>query len=106
MNTIWSIKDSSGNEITDQSLIEYAAFLHFKQHFEEPKSAHIGDQLKVLKLYPSFFTPEEGFQIDRPVSLEEYENVLKGFKKERSPGPDGRSIDLFLKFFISWALIY
>jgi len=38
--------------------------------------------------------------IYKEVSLQEIEKVLKSFAKDKSPGPDGWIVELFLAFFL------
>ena len=35
----------------------------------------------------------------KPISAQEVEAILKGFKKDKSPGPDGWPVEFFLAFF-------
>jgi hypothetical protein len=44
-------------------------------------------------------TTEEALAIESPCTKEELLEVIKGFKKEKSPGPDGWSVELYLHFF-------
>jgi hypothetical protein len=42
---------------------------------------------------------EEARALETPCTKEEILEVIKGFKKEKSPGPDGWSVELYLHFF-------
>jgi hypothetical protein len=44
-------------------------------------------------------TDEEARALEAPCTKEEIYQVLKGFKKEKSPGPDGWTVELYLHFF-------
>jgi hypothetical protein len=44
-------------------------------------------------------TVEEARALNNPCTLEELHQVLKGFKKEKSPGPDGWTVELYLHYF-------
>jgi hypothetical protein len=44
-------------------------------------------------------TTEEALALEAPCTKEELFEVLKGFKKEKSPGPDGWSVEFYLHFF-------
>jgi hypothetical protein len=44
-------------------------------------------------------TNEEALALESPCSKEELFAVLKGFTKEKSPGPDEWSVELYLHFF-------
>ena len=36
----------------------------------------------------------------KPITLQEVESILRGFKKDKSPGPDGWLVEFFLAFFV------
>ena len=42
---------------------------------------------------------EEVTSLEQAVTMEELSDVLKGFAKDKSPGPDGWTIKFFLFFF-------
>jgi hypothetical protein len=44
-------------------------------------------------------TDEEVVSLENPVSEEEVLEVLKGFTKEKSLGPDGWSVEFFIHFY-------
>ena len=67
--------------------------------FKDDGGTKIGDQQKVIKLFPSFITKEEAGAFTTEVSLTEVEGALKSFKKDKSPGVDGWPIEFFLWFF-------
>ena len=35
----------------------------------------------------------------KPITLQEVESILRGLKKDKSPGPDGWPVEFFLAFF-------
>ena len=51
------------------------------------------------KIVPSFFEEEEGKNLGKHVTLKEVDEALNPFKNEKSRGPDGWIVDLFLHFF-------
>jgi hypothetical protein len=50
-------------------------------------------------VYSRMVTAEEVLALESPCTKEEILTVLKGFKKEKSPGPDGWSVELYIHFF-------
>ena len=56
-------------------------------------------QLKVIRLFPSFISPEEKETFTGLVTLSEVEAALKTFKKDKSSGPDGWPVEFYLAFF-------
>ena len=52
-----------------------------------------------MSIFPTFVLDEERGSFFSEITLSEVEDVLKGFKKDKSPGPDGWPSELFLSFF-------
>ena len=46
-----------------------------------------------------FLSPEDGEEIGKPVTLSEIEEALKQFSKDKSPSPNGWTLELLLTFF-------
>ena len=63
LNSIWEISDENGTLTCSRDKIKLAAKSFFKSLFKDHKNALIGNQLKVLEHYPSFFTREEGLEL-------------------------------------------
>jgi hypothetical protein len=55
--------------------------------------------LELARLYPRFVTIEDSGQIDRPVTKQEIWEILKLFSIDKSPGPDGWTVEFYIKFF-------
>lgn len=72
---------------------------HFYELFKDDGRTSIVDQLKVINLFPSFVQDQEKERFILPISLSEVEVVLRAFKKDKSPGPDGWPVEFFLTFF-------
>lgn len=67
-----------------QDKIKLVAQTHFKSLFKYQQKAIIGNQLKVLEHYPSFFTREEGLNLGRDITLDEIQIILHKFAKDKS----------------------
>ena len=67
--------------------------------FKDDDCTNIGDHLKVIKLFPSFISKEEGHIFTSEVTIAEVESTLKSFKNDKILGPDGWTIEFFLWFF-------
>ena len=78
-----------------QDKIKLVAEAHFKVLSKDQKKSLIGNQLKVLEHFPSFFTKEEGLELGKEITIDEVQKVLSKFSKDKSPGLDGWSIDFF-----------
>jgi hypothetical protein len=57
------------------------------------------EQCKLADLFPQMVNEEDSRSLYRPVTIEELKSVLFHFKKEKSPGPDGWTIEFFIFFF-------
>jgi len=67
--------------------------------FTDPRETKIEDQLKTIQLYPRCFTDEDCRKLSSPVTLLEVEQILKQCAKEKSPGPDGWTVEFYLGFW-------
>jgi hypothetical protein len=57
------------------------------------------NQIKVLKNVPKFFNDSESDEIGKSVTLEEVKETVSTMPKDKSPGPDGWTQELFQDFF-------
>ena len=72
---------------------------HFGGLFQDDDSTNLEDQLKVIILFPTLTVEEDVDRFLDPITSQEVEAVLKGFKKDKSPRPDGWPVEFFLTFF-------
>jgi hypothetical protein len=49
--------------------------------------------------YPRMVNEEEVIHLEKPVTKEEVLEVLKGFTKDKSLGPDGWTVEFYLHFY-------
>ena len=98
-NTIWSLNDQDGNSDSEDLALKQLGKHHFSDLFGDDKSTNIADQLKVISLFPNMTTDEDIDRFLKPITAQEVEAVLKGFKKDKSPGPDGWPVEFFLAIF-------
>jgi hypothetical protein len=59
---------------------------------------NITEQCQILEHYPQIFTEEEAKSLVQQVTLEEVKEVMFLFQKEKSLGPDGWTVELFIFF--------
>ena len=71
----------------------------FSNHFSDDGSSNIEDQLKVIKLFLTYLSKEDKDLFLSDFSLSKIEGILKGFKKHKSPGPDGWPVEFYIHFF-------
>lgn len=72
---------------------------HFQSLFADSGEATIAEVIKTAQCFSRFVEEEEAEDLSSPVTEEEVESIIKSMAKEKSPGPDGWSIELFLHFF-------
>ena len=53
----------------------------------------------MAQMFPSFVDEEGNRDLMREVTEEELKKVMGSFQKDKSPGPDGWTIDFFLDLF-------
>ena len=88
-NTNWDIKNAKGIKVSSQGNIKKFVEDHFKTLFRDHGRSQIGNQMKVLEKYPTYFSREEGLQIGNPITLEELKHALCSFERDKIFGPDG-----------------
>eukprot|EP00253_Pinus_taeda_P034216 PITA_34216 len=72
---------------------------HFQNIFSDSGEATIAEVLQTAQSFPRFIEGDENENLSSPVSKEEVEAAMKLMGKDKSPGPDGWTIELFLHFF-------
>ena len=98
-NSIWFLKYINGNLASEDATLQKTGKKHFSDVFMDDMSTNIGAQLRVIRLFLTFTQDEEVNCFLEPITIQEVEAVLKGFKKDKSPGPDRWPIEFFLAFF-------
>eukprot|EP00253_Pinus_taeda_P033452 PITA_33452 len=98
-NTIWSLKDEEGRQISTFSGLSSLGQRHFQRLFSDPGEATIGEVIRTAQCFPRFVEEGEAEELSIPISKEEVEAAMKIMAKDKSPGPDGWTIELFLFFF-------
>lgn len=96
---MWEVTNSNNSRVQDPVSIKRVARYFFADIYREPNTFNINEQLEIIKLFPSYFSADEGLYVFGPVTLKEVKSTLKIFAKDKSPGPDGWTIDFYLFFF-------
>eukprot|EP00253_Pinus_taeda_P020940 PITA_20940 len=55
--------------------------------------------MRVAELFPRYIEQEDYEELQKEVTMVELEATLKWFKKDKSPGPNGWTIEFYLAFF-------
>jgi hypothetical protein len=79
--------------------IASAGKAHFQNLFKGPKVSNIADTMKVIRLFPRLFDQRMNDRLEADVTKEELKGVLFSFKKAKSPGPDGWTVEFYLGFY-------
>jgi hypothetical protein len=82
-----------------QDAISREAKKHFKSFYNQFETPPITEQVKVACLFNSWLSEEEAKELFLPVTSWELKSILFHFKKEKSPGPDGWTVEFFTHFF-------
>eukprot|EP00253_Pinus_taeda_P022728 PITA_22728 len=98
-NTIWSLKDEEGRVVKSFSDLSSLGQRHFQRIFSDSGEATIAEVMRTTQCFPRFIEEVEAEDLSAPISKEEVEAAMKSMGKEKIPGPDGWTIELFLHFF-------
>jgi len=98
-NTIWCLKDEAGIEHLDFEGKARCGVNHFEALFRAPAQASIAEVIRLAQMFPRFADEEDNRKLMRPVDEDELKEVLGSFQKDKSPGPDGWSVEFFLDLF-------
>jgi hypothetical protein len=98
-NTIWSLRDQRGEEVTNFNELADLGTNHFKALFKAQEETSIAEIIKVAQLFPRFVEEDEVGSLTTPVTEKELIEVLHSFQKGKSPGPDGWPIEFYLGCF-------
>jgi hypothetical protein len=82
-----------------QEAIKIEAVRYFSNFYKESEHNSCEDQIAIVRLYPRIVTEEEVNTLESPCTTEEINEVLKGFTKDKSLGPDGWTVEFFLNYF-------
>eukprot|EP00253_Pinus_taeda_P029007 PITA_29007 len=99
INIIWELQNEQGQVITVQQGLARLANEHFKSIYKAPREVNILEIMRLAELFPSFVQQEDSENLMMEVTREELEATIKWFKKDKSPGPDGWTIEFYIAFF-------
>jgi hypothetical protein len=98
---IWEVKDENGGTHSGQQAIKDEAIKYFKSFFSETGQNVIEDQINSVRLFTNFVTEDDVHTLEKAVSKEEIYEILRGFSRDKSPSPDGWTVEFFFNF-LSW----
>eukprot|EP00253_Pinus_taeda_P002467 PITA_02467 len=91
--------DEHGRQVTSQKNLARLAIAHFRGIYRAPADVNILEIMRIIELFPRFVDQEDSEELMKEVTMAELEATLKWFKKDKSPGPDGWTIEFYLAFF-------
>eukprot|EP00253_Pinus_taeda_P033560 PITA_33560 len=98
-NTIWRLKDEEGREVSSFPELSGLGKIHFQNIFAEQGEATIAEVFSTVQSFLRFIEEDEAEDLTIPVTMEEIEAAMKLMGKDKSPDPDGWTIELFLHFY-------
>eukprot|EP00253_Pinus_taeda_P010711 PITA_10711 len=101
VNTIWKLKDQNGREASSFEDLSRMGKAHFQNLFTAQGGITLAEIIRTAQCFPRFVEEEEAGSLMEVVSKEEVEHVIKSMAKDKSPGPDGWTIEIFNHFFDS-----
>jgi hypothetical protein len=84
---------------TKDNSLKSAAVNYFKPFFEQNPSANLQSSASVASLFTHTVLEEDALLLDSLCTLQEISVALKSFSKDKSPGPDGWTVEFYLHFF-------
>lgn len=98
-NTIWNIPLLEGGVANSFNKLSHLGSSHFRNLYKQPPGSTIADIIKIVGHFPRFVNEEEAEVLYDLVTPGELESTLKWFKKEKSLGPDGWTIEFYIAFY-------
>jgi hypothetical protein len=98
-NSIWQLKDQDGKkEHTFEGMAKIGKKF-FQDLYKAENKATIEEVIRMVQYFPGFTSEEDNRMLMEKVTIEELKDVMKRFQKDKSPRPDGWTIEFFLGFF-------
>lgn len=97
-NTIWGLRDFVGRDVKSFDGLEKLAKDHFQNLFKANGRATIANIVRLTLFFPRFVNDEDN-KLLYEVSEAKLQEVLHSFQKDKSPGPNGWSIEFFQVFY-------
>jgi hypothetical protein len=98
-NTIWDINNDDGMTLSSEMDIKEHAYNFFKSQYKIPEAEDMWNWIQIIKDVPRMFSNAESDEIRAPITIKELESTIKNLPKEKSPGLNGWTQELFLSFF-------
>jgi hypothetical protein len=96
---IREITDESGEQCKGQADLKKATTHYFKNFYKARSDSFTMEKMEVTNLFKKMIQAEDLISLLKPVTTEEIKKVLDLFKRDKSPGPDGWTVEFFSSFF-------
>lgn len=100
INTIWELQDIEGMKASSFEQLADMGIRHFSDIYKAPIGITLPSIIRTAEDLPRFVELDEIEYLNSQVSREDPEAVLKCFKKDKSPGPDGWPVEFYSSFFV------
>ena len=97
-NRVTSMYDSNGNEVTSRADLDRVHVEFYTQLFSE-EPVDMACQQHLFFQLNTKLTSVDSVSCDGPISLEELAESVKSLSLNKSPGPDGFTLEFYLKFW-------
>eukprot|EP00253_Pinus_taeda_P031123 PITA_31123 len=98
-NTIWNIPLPEGGVADSFNKLSHLGSSHFRHLYKQHPGSSIADIINIVGHFPKFLNEDESEALFDPVTPRELESTLKWFKREKSPGLDGWTIEFYITFY-------
>jgi len=88
-NTIWKLPTPEGDMADSFNKLAHLGITHFRGLYKIPRESSLPDIINIARHFPIFVEEDDAEELNAPVTSGELEGILKWFKKDKSPGPDG-----------------
>jgi len=98
-NSIWKLETPDGRVENSFEGMASIGVSHFKNLFKASNQASIEEVVRLAQLFPGFVNEEENQKLLEKVTEDELKETLSSFQKDKSPGPDGWTIEFFQELY-------
>jgi hypothetical protein len=96
---LWEVSNELDQVHSGQEAIKSEVMRYFSSFYKETEHNRIEEHIVAVRLYPRIVSAEDVTTLEKPCTVEEILEFLKGFTKDKSLGPDGWTVEFFLNFF-------
>lgn len=98
-NTIWNLPLPEGGLADSFNKLSDLGSTHFRNLYKNLAGTNLAEIINVATHLPRFVEEGDSADLEAPFTMAELESTIKWFQKEKSPGPDGWTIEFYIAFF-------